>query len=371
MKQRTQNIAVGITVIAALLILAGLILLFTGLPQVFQRGYEIRMEFERTGDAHVGDLVYLAGMSVGRITDIFFTDPNDVEKGVTFTARIDGHIRLPGTVEANMFTRGVAGTPYLALVPGGQPLRNPNTGEILKYVPTDCVVTIPGRHKSSGLIPTEVTDAVKALAALASKADKLIDDLGPALKSLGQLAENLNSLFADEAPVLPPADAAAPTTQPGEAPSAPSKQGAKASLAKLNKVLDGLNAVLGDPGTQKDLKTALSNLSKASAQAVEALQAFKAFTQDASTAMGSLTTHSEDLVQKLIQDAEKLSAVLGSFEKAMANVEQGKGTLGKLVYDNELYNNLVTASEAMTKTLQEAQSLLKEWKARGMGVKLK
>jgi len=345
MKPRLQNIAVGITVLVALLILAGLVVMFTGLPQMFQSGYEIKILFPTNNNAKTGDPVYLMGMEVGRVTSIEFTDPNDVTKGVTFVARINGNVRLPGNVQARMFTRVISGAPYIALLAEGPLRKDPTTGREIDFLPTEPTIVIEGTHQSeaSSIIPPEVSDAMVDLAGLAKKADKLIDDLGPAMKSFGKLADNLNAMLTDEE--APPPGT---TTQPGEPAPAPAK-----------------------PTVQQNFKAALANFAKASAEATEALKALREFSTEAKAAVSTISKQSEDLIQKLIVDAEKLSRVLSSFEKAMANVEQGKGTAGKLIYDTELYNSLVEASKTMTQTLQEVQDLLKQWKAQGVGIKMK
>ena len=361
MKQSVQNIAVGITVIVAFLILAGLILMFTGLPQLFERGYEIRMLFDRTGDSKAGDIVYLAGIKVGRVTDISFTDPNDMTKGVTFTARIDRSVRLPSNIKAELFSR-IGGSPYLQLSADGPLRKDPKTGQVIQYLPADRAFTIKGEHCASSIIPQEVNDLAKSLAAMASKLDKVLDDLAPAMKGFGKLVDNLNSLLGEEQTALPAAGGSpGATTEPAEKPAAPSRRlEIKETLAKLGKVIEGLNTIFGDPENQKNLKTALASFSEASGQATEALQSLKA-----------LSASGDDLIQKLIQGAEMLSRILTSVEKAVMNIEQGKGNLGKFLNDNELYNNLVTASKTLAKTLEELQSLLQEWKASGVRIKLK
>ncbi|MHC4983403.1 MAG: MlaD family protein [Planctomycetota bacterium] len=396
MKQRTQNIAVGITVIVALLILGGLVLTFTGLPQVFQGGYEIKMEFPKRGDVRPGQIVYLFGMQVGRVTEIRFTDPDDPTKGVTFVARIDSDVRLPSNVKAQLFIRGMAGAPYLQLSAERKP------DEAIEFLPTDKVTTLKGEEFPQRLsLPPEINEAFKDLSSTAKKADtlmdhlgpalenfskltddlgpalksfsKLMDDLGPALKSFSELADNLNAVLFEEPQAAAPAKGAlTATTRPAEKPSAPTKQERmKATIAKLGKVIDGLNAIFGDAENQKNLKAALANFAKASEQAKEALKSLEAFSKEAGAAVSKVTTKGEDLMQKLMQNAEQLSRILTSLEKTLAKIEQGEGTAGMLLNDTELYNKLVNAAKMLTETLQEVRDLVKEWQASGVGIKLK
>ncbi len=401
MTERTQNIAVGLTVVVALVFLAAMVLMFTGLPELFQRGYQIRMAFERTGDVQPGDPIYLAGMTIGRVTEVSFADPTDVSKGVIFVARIDSSIHLPGNVQGHMFTRGIAGTPYLALIPDGPSLKDPATGKVLEYVPTDRVITVAGIQHAGGAIPEEVLDALKNLSTLAGKADALLTDLGPALRNVremsekatpvlegfGRLANNLNALFEAPPPGVTTAPAAA-TTQPAAPTSRPAPSagtGPKGMLAKLGAALDGLSDILGDPENRQNMKAALASLAATAADAREALAALKGFSDEAKTAAAearqtlrqlgqradSFARRGEDLAQKLITDAEKLSGVLSAVDRVVVAIEKGQGTAGQLLNDNRLYESLLAASKELTATLTEFRKLLEEWGKSGVPLKLK
>ena len=116
MSENRRNIAIGLTVIAGLVMLCGLIVLFAGLPQLFTTGYEIRMHFWQTHDIITGDPIYLRGKRVGLVTDVGFTD-DDPRKGVTIVAKVDSDIILPRNVEVKVFTKGLVGKGYLTLIP--------------------------------------------------------------------------------------------------------------------------------------------------------------------------------------------------------------------------------------------------------------
>ena len=146
MKERAQNIAVGLTVIGALLTLAGMVLIFAGLPEVFRGGRVLRMNFRNTHDVHVGDWVHLAGMRIGKVTDITFTN-NDPRKGVQFAARIDTDVNIPANVQPRIYTRGFVGGAFLVLVPDGPDRHDPRTGEKLDFLPSDWLRPLDGLHE--------------------------------------------------------------------------------------------------------------------------------------------------------------------------------------------------------------------------------
>ncbi len=376
MKEHTRNLAVGLTVIVALLMLGVMILLFTGLPEMFQRGRVIRMNFPATADVHAGDWVHLAGMRVGKITDITFAD-DDPRRGVQFVARIDEAVRVPADVQPRVYTRGFVGGAYLELAPGGPDRFDPRTGEKLEFLPDDWDRPLKGELKGTGLIPDEMLVAVRGLA---------------------RLAENLNDLISPARPETAPATAPA-ASRPSSGPSGPAGGALRGTLAKLGRALDALEAVLGDADNQANIKKSMANLALATAKASDAMDALKGFAAEASktaaevrkTIAGARETMTEasktarkfsalagkadarvqELSVKLIEDAEKLSALLASINRVATKVESGEGTAGQFVNDPKLYNSLLEASRQLTEMMKELRGLFEHWKTHGVPLKMK
>ncbi|MBN1941967.1 MAG: MCE family protein [Phycisphaerae bacterium] len=210
MTERTRNLAVGLTVLIGLVLLAVLIVAFAGLPEAFQTGNKIHILFEQTYDIESGDSVYLRGKKIGVVTDVDFTD-DDPRKGVTISARIDSDIRLPRNIQARVYTKGLVGKGYLTLQPEG-PMPSDTAEE---YYPPDEIITLRGIHsEDSGMLPPKLVQA---------------------FEDFGALAKNLNDLIAPE----PPADQPTADTQPAGEAFPP---GLKGSVARLNRTLDAMNA---------------------------------------------------------------------------------------------------------------------------------
>lgn len=301
---------VGVAVIVALGLLGAMILVFAGLPGILQRGYEIKMHFPSTADARQGDPVHLVGIRIGRITDIGFAD-GDPRKGVTFTARIDGDTKIPGNVNAYIFSKGIAGGAYVELKPDGKERFDPRTGRAMHFLPTDRPVIIKGTLKTS-MLPEELKDG---------------------LKGISKLAENLNELLA---PARPAEQGKAATQRARTRPA--TQQGLKGTIAKLNQTLDALNEVLSKKN-RANLAASLNNVN--------------------------------DLTRKLLGIAEKLSSTLDGINRTVTKIEAGEGSAGKFINDPRLYNTLLEASQQLSLSLKEFRQLLKQWKEKGVGIKLK
>jgi len=369
MGERARNLAVGLTVIVALVLLGGLILIFTGLPEVFQTGYEIRILLDTTHDIHEGDPIYLVGMRVGRITRIEITDA-DPRKGVTLMARINRNVKLPGNTNVFIFTKGVVGVPYIALIAEGPP-RYDEHGNVMEYLPTDRLITLRGIHRGGGILPPELTKG---------------------LEDLAKLAATLNSLLTPEeepqpttAPASGPATTQGATTAPTTRPIPP---GLKGTIVRLNRALNDIDVILGDPQNQTNIKTALASLAKVG----DVMKAVQDFASEGSKAIGEAKTVAQqagktfdninktttrasqdlnDLAKKLMEDAEKISTLMSTFNRVIVKMDEGEGSAGKLLNDPKLYNSLVEAAQQMSKLMVDFRQLLEEWKKNGLPLKLK
>jgi phospholipid/cholesterol/gamma-HCH transport system substrate-binding protein len=349
MNERTRNIAVGMTVMVALVMLGILILLFTGLPGFLKRGYSIQMRFDVTHDLDEGDSLYVSGIRSGVVTSIRFADENDPGKGVTFAARIDRGIRLPGNTKAVIFTKGLMGKGYLALVQEG-PLPTDANGKAIAYLPTDGSAILQGEHRGNDLFPPELSDA---------------------LKGLSLLTKNLNELVA------PTPAAGGATTGPSTGPTT-EPAGLQGTVAKFNRTLDALYAVLGDQQNQANIKSSLANLADAAAKTRDAMDAFKEFAQQASVSVKDVSKVADNtgqqidtLARKLMDDADSISRLMNTLQETVEKMGQGQGTTGKLINDPQLYNNLVDATRKMNDLLAEFHDLVKTWRESGLEMKLK
>jgi phospholipid/cholesterol/gamma-HCH transport system substrate-binding protein len=71
-------------------------------------------------------------------------------------------------------------------------------------------------------------------------------------------------------------------------------------------------------------------------------------------ASGNLKTMSDSLAKANIgQTVKNLEKTLASVDKLMADMQAGKGTLGKLAKDEALYNNFAKSSKELELLLQD------------------
>lgn len=135
---------------------------------------------------------------------------------------------------------------------------------------------------------------------------------------------------------------------------------------KLQEVLDNANAMLVsinsilDEKTQADLKATMGDLSSTMAS-VNGLLATNKPKLDKT--MNNLTHMSENFVQlsdslanlEINKTFAKLDAATNSIDKLLEGVERGEGSIGKLMKDEQLYNNLENASKELEQLLHDVK----------------
>ena len=81
--------------------------------------FEVTARFENVGSLRKRAPVAMAGVTIGRVTDIEF-DPVSLQALVTFVidSRYD---QIPEDSDASILTAGLLGSQYIGLTPGGSP----------------------------------------------------------------------------------------------------------------------------------------------------------------------------------------------------------------------------------------------------------
>ena len=328
--------------------LGGMIVLFAGGIDVFGGGYNVHIRFPTSSDVQAGEPVHMSGIRIGKIEHVDFTDPANPSQGVTITVDIYNRVSVPAHATAIIYAKSLVGRPWLELRSDGPTPLDPTTGAP-QYLARDGSVVLQGAIDPGSIIPPKLLNA---------------------LDGLTTLGDNLNRLIAPD----------------------PKGGGIGGTMNKLNATLDALHTVIGDAENQAHIKAALANLAKATQQATEAMEDLKTFAakagktaDEATLALGDArkvvstvsqaTTRASDrvdeLAEKLIEDAEKVSALMTTLNKAAAKIDAGEGTAGKLLNDPKLYNNLLDATQELGGLLKDLSELVETWKKDGVDIRLK
>jgi len=346
MSVQARNVAVGLTVIMGLVLLAALVMVFTGRPSWSQSGYDIRVTLDDAGGLRNGSVVQLNGMEIGKVIGVDFRD-GDASRGLMAVARIDMDRRIPASVRAE------ATPPAMGM--GSSVLR---------------LILLPTERGTEQYLPTDGT------AVITGRAGGLMLQMETLAGNLEQLVLAVNTGASPDGSPLPADSPIALVT---------------VSLHKVNLALDAALTLM-DAENQQNVKVTLANARELSTSALAAMDDVKALLASGQSLLDSgqglltqageaitevtrattrASTDLDRLTQNLIDNTEQLSRTMATLNTALAKLEQGEGTAGKLLNDPRLYGNLVDITDQMTHVMNDLQVLVQEWKDRGVGIRLR
>lgn len=145
-------------------------------------------------------------------------------------------------------------------------------------------------------------------------------------------------------------------------------------LPKLDSILSSINTILADPAitvtldnvqnisselttTSQELNTLLASVNKDIPTIMKNANASMANFKDASGHVNELTRQLEDY-----KTIEKINTTLANVEALTTKIQNGEGTMGALLNDKSLYNNLNTSVMSLNSTLKSADSLVTDLK---------
>ncbi|MDR7372237.1 MlaD family protein [Flavobacterium aquidurense] len=146
----------------------------------------------------------------------------------------------------------------------------------------------------------------------------------------------------------------------------PIQQKLNLMLANINTLVSGLNNVLDKKG-QEDLKKSLAELSqtmeqfhKASGSINSILDTNKAQINGAVTNLNKMSSNFNSISDSLKKadlgkTVRTLNQTLAKMDGIMTNLNSGKGSAGKLLNDDALYNNLAKTSKELELLLQDVR----------------
>ena len=345
MNERRRDIVVGIFVLLGLVVLGVLIVQFRGAVSYFtgRQNYYLEIEADQTAAVLPGQAVHLNGYPIGEISKVRLAD--DPRQGVIITASINQAYSIPEDVKTVSIYQGQIGPPFIQIM-----VLPTNSAKMMDKTPGEVVARLKAK------IPA---DPFSQISEMAEELRPTLKELGPALARIAALAENLNRLLVGAEP-----NEAEPSEKPG------TDQVNLRSLAQqFSQTLNNLNAVIGDEQNRENLKQSLANLSQAGADASEALKELKAFAGQAKNSTSELSINLRDAAQAVINNSEQISILLQHLNKTVEQINQGQGTAGKILYDPQLYEEMLSATENLNEAVQTLHNLLKKWNSEGIKLK--
>jgi phospholipid/cholesterol/gamma-HCH transport system substrate-binding protein len=146
----------------------------------------------------------------------------------------------------------------------------------------------------------------------------------------------------------------------------PTQQKINGLVTNADKLMINVNSIL-DEENKANIKKSIDQLSKTLAELNEAASQVNTLLSNNQQKIGNALGNAEkafDGFAKITSDLEKaklsetvnnLEATLGNVNKILADMQSGKGTMGKLMKDETMYTNLSKASKELEMLLQDVR----------------
>ena len=235
-------------------------------------------------------VVTINGHKIGKVQDISFTEDGSGKLEVLML--IDSNFKFSKNSSAELYESGLIGGKAIAIIPANDGAANVSSGDVLR-----------------SKIKPGLTDLVnQRLTPLQQKIEKVME-------STDVLLANINSVFDEK-----------------------TKSNIRGSFSQLKQTItsfestsNALNALLEDNKTS--ITTTLFNFSDISK---------------------NLSEVSSNLAEAdLKQTINGLQSTISNFDQLLKNIEKGEGSIGRLMKDEGLYNNLEGALGQMEALLED------------------
>ncbi len=297
---RSAEFKVGLFTLIVLLILAFFTFRIGGFEWIYKKKeYTLYVYFKNISNLDDKSLVRIAGVSVGKVKKIELSDGM-----AKVTLGIHEGVNVPEDSIANIRSTGLLGDRYLEIKPGKG-----------------------GTYLKDG-------DTIKNVEEMAD-----IDDM---LRKLSSVSENVNKLVSSANEVFG---------------SEESKKALKESIANLRDITANLKEVI--TRNDKRLENLMAKLEKLAdslkAMVDENREPLKNAIAKAPEVMENLKNTTTEIKNMIEENRANLKATTEQLSKITSDIQEGKGSLGKLMKDERLYESLNKAAEGVNKTMNRIE----------------
>lgn len=286
-----REIKVGLFAVAVLILGWGVIKYLKGID-VFSKNNVYYANYDQVGGIQPASHVMIYGVKVGTVTNVTLnTDPT---KGVEVEMTVDKQYQIPVDSKAKIFSDGLMGGKAVEIVYGTATEMIPNEGTL------------------------QTEKSVDLMELAGSEMEGLITKVTVIMDNLTQTLESVNTLMAQNT------------------------ENITSIVSNVDGLTGNANAMLAQE--RAHLEEALESLSKFSKSLGDNSEQIESI-------IGNLNTFSTQLAQsKLVAEVE--SAVT-KLNEVLSAVNDKDGSVGKLLSDGELYENLTEASDNLSVLLAD------------------
>jgi len=275
----SNEVKVGITVFLAVVVAIVGFRFMRDIP-IFRQSMVISATFDRADGISSGSLVYIRGVRVGSVSRIVLTPDNDVR----ITMGIDTTLPIPVDSEARLTSLGIVEGKSIVIALGTATEYIEHGGEIRGFY-TETMMEVLGQ-----------------------KGEEMGDDVSNTIQELNRFLQQLNATLNDDTRVT----------------LDETLSGANATVNRIANILEG---------KQTEIDNAIDAGSRMLSQ-------MDTLVTDSRPRVDSLMIRIEESIADLTVIRQELETATGNLNEILEKINHGDGTLGRLVNDPSLYENM-------------------------------
>jgi phospholipid/cholesterol/gamma-HCH transport system substrate-binding protein len=335
-----SQLKVGITVVAAGVVLMVLIVLMSGTGGILTRKLILKSYFFDAQGLRVGAPVRLSGVDIGNVSEISIV-PKKQEAPVEVTMKVNTKYRFNLRTDSKtlLSTAGVLGETYINID------SSKSTGTEVKDGDVLATSEQPGYQD----VMRSTQNALQNMQALLARTDRIIAYVESGQGSIGKviydaaLYNRLNSTVNEFQRLV--SDISEGRGSIGKLITSDELYNkANASIDKINLLIDDLNSGKGTAGKLLKDPTLYDN-------ANQTVASFKQLSDDINSGKGALGKIAKDP-----EFANKLQNTMNKLSNITDRLDAGEGTAGKFLRDPSMYNNtdkLLTDTQELIKAIRQ------------------
>jgi phospholipid/cholesterol/gamma-HCH transport system substrate-binding protein len=325
MTERQLQFRVGLLVVMAGVVAAGLVFRFGELRWIWEKHYTLGVHFDRAPGVERGTPVRKNGILIGSVRGVSF---DETRGGVNVVVEV--RERYPLRKDSHpMLTRSLLGDATLEFAAG-------KSREFLK----------PGERIDGA--PSE--DPFEIIARVEEKTNSAMASFTATSEEWRLVAKNINNLT---------------DTHRGNIDQVIEQ--AAESLYHFTITMKGLNKTIADPEAQENLRTTLAALPKMVEETRQTIQGVRTAVVKAELALGNLTEvtaplakRSEAIATRLDNSMTSLETLLGELALFSKAINSDSGSLSLLTRDPQFYRNLEQTAASMALIMRNIEPMIKD-----------
>lgn len=334
MNQASHDFRVGAFTFVGIILLGILILLYGEEPTwILTTRYELRVLVDNPTGIGEGTPAFMQGVQVGRVEEIKFRNPKKPSEGAAVIVGINDDFDIPSGSEATIhpgfaFDQGaihIVPPPYASepIAHGGE-IEGEMAGALESIVPKEYITNLG-----------EAVDQMRQTA----------DQIGRMASKIGVVSDDLHELMQIR------------TKEAVDDPDQHLPANFFTLVQRADQTLKLLNAMADAEGdfnvAVRELRESFTNLNQWTQGLDEQTDLLVA---QADSTMKAIQNRSDEVGLRLLDSLGAMSSVLDKVNTLLTAVNEGRGALGKTIYDPRLYEELVVSVQLLQSLIQELRT---------------